>query len=96
MRINLSPQKPVVIAEIYNISDMNLLVAPAADSTITVEWSISSKEDVKGGTALWQAWGPGAVSGAAVSAEFDRQISHLRLTATTGSGVVEYLNMGAA
>ncbi|MDQ2823565.1 MAG: hypothetical protein M3Y65_24835 [Pseudomonadota bacterium] len=95
MRIYLTPQKPVVIAEIFNALDMNLLAVPAAGATLTVEWSISSRDDVAAGTALWQFWGPGPVSGAPVSAEFDRQISHLRLTATVGSGVIEYLKLGA-
>lgn len=96
MRINLSPLKPTVTAEIYNLLDMNVLVSPAANSTITVEWTISSKEDVKNGSAIFEAWGLGPVTGADASAEFDRQVSHLRFTATVGSGVVEYLNMGAA
>jgi hypothetical protein len=94
MRINLSPQNPTVVAEIYNVADVNVLVVPEDTSTITVEWTISSAEDIKKGTALWQFWALGSVTGEPVSAEFDRSVSHLRFTAITGSGAVEYLKLG--
>lgn len=91
MRISLPNSTPQVV-EVYNELPVSVAVFPAASSSISVEFSISSDSDIKGGTALWQAWGKGTVTANATD-YFPSTISALRVTAVTGTGTVEFIGL---
>lgn len=95
MQITLTNSIPVII-EMFNDADINVVVAPNANSTITIEYSLSPLSDIRAGTAHYYAWASGAITGVAVQAVFDAPISAMRATATTGTGIVEYLELGRA
>jgi hypothetical protein len=95
MLIKLTDSTPHTV-NIFNLHSVNVVVAPDAGSTITVEYSLSSLEEIRAGSARFYAWGPGPVKGAAVEAVFDATISAMRVTAIAGTGTVEYINLGGA
>ena len=75
--IELPTAKPATVA-----------VHPATGGSVTVEFTVSSRERVDASTARWIAWGKGTVSVPSADV-FDGPVTAIRVTATGAACVVE-------
>ena len=91
MRVSLTNAVPKIY-EIFNESALTISAFPDAASTLLVEFTVSSEADIKAGVALFQVWGKGPIT-AATTDFFPAPISALRLSATAGTGTIEYLGL---
>lgn len=68
----------------------SVAVSPAVGANAVVEFTLSSRDEVEAGTALWRAWSLGTVTQAADDA-LQAPVTALRCTSTGGSTSFEVL-----